>query len=271
MQHFQLPVREGSPAVLTAYLHDPSPEMPHRALRPAMLVLPGGGYMICSDREAEPIALEWFGRGYNAFVLRYTLIDEAQPAPLYRQPLLDAAAAMALLRQNAQAWQLQAQHIAVTGFSAGGHLAACLGVHWNDPDLPVDARPNALVLGYPVISTRAATGAGSLYAAQKLANGEPDWEHYFACEENVTADTPPTFLFTTFTDGVVDMRHSLAFAQALKTAGVPCELHLFDHGDHGYSLAGQETAAPTLPADPYLAVWRTLAAQWLNRLFAWSE
>ena len=86
MQHFQLSVRDSSPAVLSAYLHDVSPEMPERIRRPAMLVLPGGGYHFCSDREAEPFALEWLRRGYNTFVLRYTVISENDPAPLEQAP-----------------------------------------------------------------------------------------------------------------------------------------------------------------------------------------
>ncbi len=304
MQHFDLPVRENSPAVLTAYLHALSPEMPHRALRPAMLVLPGGGYVFCSDREAEPIALEWFCRGYNAFILHYTVITEDCPAPLYQRPLQDAAAAVALLRQHAADWQLDADKIAVIGFSAGGHLAAALGVHWKDFAAPRDAaapqdgsapqtldspqgatlpsgvvpdalayspRPNALVLGYPVISTRAESGPGSIYAAEKLAAGQPDWQRYFACEENVGPDTPPAFLFATFPDATVSIQHSLCFVQALHAAGVPCELHLYDRGDHGYALANEETAAPTLPADSHIASWRALAARWLNDLFDWHE
>lgn len=316
MQHFDLPVRENSPAVLTAYLHALSPEMPHRARRPAMLVLPGGGYVFCSDREAEPIALEWFCRGYNAFILHYTVITEDCPAPLYQRPLQDAAAAVALLRQHADDWQLDADKIAVIGFSAGGHLAAALGVHWRnfvsprdfvspkdfvsqrdfvspqdavspqDPALLKDPaapqgvvpdalayspRPNALVLGYPVISTRAESGPGSIYAAEKLAAGQPDWQRYFACEKNVGPDTPPAFLFATFPDATVSIQHSLCFVQALHAAGVPCEFHLYDRGDHGYALANEETAAPTLPADSHIASWRALAARWLNDLFDWRE
>lgn len=269
MQTFSLSVREDSPAVLTAYLHDLSPEMPARSPRPAMLVLPGGGYAFCSDREAEPVALDWFAQGYNVFVLRYTVISEAHPAPLYLQPLQDAAAALSLLRCRAAAWKLQPDHIAVIGFSAGGHLAASLAVHAGDPRLAPHCRPDAVVLGYPVISCRENCGIGNVYADEPLTAGEADWLHFFACEENVTADTPPAFVWATCTDNAVDPLHSLRFVQALHAAAVPCELHLFDHGLHGYSLASAETGNPDLPADAGLGCWCTLAHRWLGDLFGW--
>ena len=273
MKVLECPVKENSPAVLTAYLHDVSPEMPQRTVRPAMLVLPGGGYHFCSDREAEPLALEWFQRGYQAFVLRYTVIDDAHPAPLYQLPLQDAAAAMALLRRNAAVWQLDAQKIAVIGFSAGGHLAATLGTQWHDAALSDEnIRPDALVLCYPVISTREEAGFGALYAAEKLTSGEPEWLTYFAAEENVREDTPPALVWTTFGDHCVNIAHSLRFVQAMHQAGVACEFHLYDHGEHGYSLATAETAAmPTLPPDAHIASWSALAEQWLGRLFGWQK
>ena len=272
MKHFQLPVRDGSAAVLTAYLHDVSPEMPDRATRPAMLVLPGGGYHFCSDREAEPFALEWLRRGYNTFVLRYTVITETEPAPLYQKPLADAAAAISLIRKNAAEWGIDPHRIAALGFSAGGHLCGSLAVHWDDERLAApDARPDAVVLSYPVVSPREAAGEGSIYVAEKLTANEPEWLTYFAIEEQVRADMPPAFIWTTFEDGLVCPRHSLLLAQAMQRAGCPCELHMFDHGVHGYGLGNAETGNQYAPADKNLASWPSLAANWLNRLFGWEE
>ncbi len=268
MQYFTMPVREDSPAVLAAYLHDLSPEMKNRDLRPAMLVLPGGGYHFCSDREAEPIALEWLRRGYNVFVLRYTVISETIPAPLYLKPLCDAAAAMSLIRKNAGEWGIDPHRIAAIGFSAGGHLCASLAVHWDDERLAApDARPDAVVLSYPVVSPREAAGHGTVYVAEKLTASEPEWLEYFAIEEQLRADMPPAFLWTTFEDATVCPRHSLRLALAMQEKGIPCELHMYDHGHHGLSLSSMETGY----TDRQLATWTDLAAGWLNRLFDWEE
>ena len=272
MQLFQLSVLENSPAVLTAYLHEVSPEMNGRSPRPAMLVLPGGGYHFCSDREAEPIALEWFRRGYNAFVLRYTVISEAIPAPLYQKPLADAAAAMSLIRKNAAEWDIDPRRIAAVGFSAGGHLCASLAVHWDDERLAApDARPDAVILSYPVVSPREASGHGAVYVAEKLTQNEPEWLEYFAIEEQLRADMPPAFLWTTVPDATVCPRHTLRLALAMQEAGLPCELHMYDHGAHGYALGNAETGNQWVPADAQLASWTDLAAGWLNRLFDWKE
>ena len=268
MRSFQLSVRDGSCAVLSAYLHDASPEMKNRDLRPAMLVLPGGGYHFCSDREAEPIALDWFRRGYNAFVLRYTVISESTPAPLYLQPLADAAAAMSCIRKNAADWHVDPHRVAAVGFSAGGHLCASLGVHWDDARLAApDARPDALILSYPVVSPREAAGTGTVYVEEKLTAGEPEWLAYFAIEEQLRADMPPAFLWTTFEDATVCPRHTLRLTLAMQEAGIPCELHMYDHGHHGLSLSTAETGF----ADAQCATWLPLAAGWLNRLFGWEE
>ena len=126
-------------AVLTCYLQDQSPKMPNAAIRPAMLVVPGGGYQYCSDREGEPVALAYMAQGFNAFVLRYTA-DATTPID---KALQDGAAAMDYLRANAVELEIDPQQIAAVGFSAGGHLVASLGTL-----LPKAQRPNALVLGY---------------------------------------------------------------------------------------------------------------------------
>ena len=110
-------------AVLTCYLQDQSPKMPNAAIRPAMLVVPGGGYQYCSDREGEPVALAYMAQGFNAFVLRYTA-DATTPID---KALQDGAAAMDYLRANAAELEIDPQQIAAVGFSAGGHLVAAQG------------------------------------------------------------------------------------------------------------------------------------------------
>lgn len=160
-------------AVLTCYLQDQSPKMPNAAIRPAMLVVPGGGYQYCSDREGEPVALAYMAQGFNAFVLRYTA-DATTPID---KALQDGAAAMDYLRANAAELEIDPQQIAAVGFSAGGHLVASLGTL-----LPKAQRPNALVLGY-------AATLGAMWTV--AGRQEPDLHAL------VDDDTPPTFLFAT--------------------------------------------------------------------------
>ena len=141
--------------------------------RPAVVIFPGGGYDYTSDREAEPVANAYLAAGYSAFVVRYAVGADAR----HPHPLLDAAAAIALLRARAEEFHIDPQKIAVCGFSAGGHLAAHIGTQWHLPLLrdtlggkSEDFRPNAMVLGYPVIS---ATRGGHLYSFLNLTGPDP--------------------------------------------------------------------------------------------------
>lgn len=232
-------------AVLTAYLLDPSKEMPNMLVRPGILVLPGGGYRYCSDREAEPIAMAFLAQGYNAFVLRYT-VGEGEAAA-FPQPLEDAQEAMALIRERAAQWNTLPQKIAAIGFSAGGHLAAALAAMGT-------VRPNALILGYPCILAS---------IGDVLSSPVP------SVNEFVTAETPPAFIFASCEDTSVPVEHSLAFASALDKAGVPFEMHIFGKGRHGFSLATPVVCSSkeSLEINRFTAPWVGLCVAWLNNLF----
>ena len=175
-------------AVLTCYLQDQSPKMPNAAIRPAMLVVPGGGYQYCSDREGEPVALAYMAQGFNAFVLRYTA-DATTPID---KALQDGAAAMDYLRANAAELEIDPQQIAAVGFSAGGHLVASLGTL-----LPKAQRPNALVLGY-------AATLGAMWTV--AGRQEPDL-HALVPVKNILV----------FADALAD--HSIPFALHLFPTG----------------------------------------------------
>ena len=155
-------------AVLTCYLQDQSPKMPNAAIRPAMLVVPGGGYQYCSDREGEPVALAYMAQGFNAFVLRYTA-DATTPID---KALQDGAAAMDYLRANAAELEIDPQQIAAVGFSAGGHLVASLGTL-----LPKAQRPTPLCWAMP----------------QRWAQCGPSLAPEPDLHALVDDDTPPTF------------------------------------------------------------------------------
>ena len=142
-----------SGAKLTGYLRDETNEMPAFNIRPAMLILPGGGYAFCSAREADPIAMQFLQAGYQTFVLEYTCAHTPEQAPLRWQPLIDAAGAILHLRRNAAKLRLDPFKIAVCGFSAGGHLAASTAILWDAAPVQKalgitaeEARPDAVLL-----------------------------------------------------------------------------------------------------------------------------
>lgn len=203
-------------AELTSYVQSDSDVLSNAAVRPAVLIFPGGAYQRCSDREAEPVALAYLAEGFNAFVLRYSVGPDAT----FDEAMSDAQAALTKIRENAAELRIDPTKIAVVGFSAGGHLAASLGT-------VSEVKPDALVLGYPVTLA---------YLGERVNTPIPD------AAEHVTAATPPTFLFATRDDQSVPIDNSLAFASALDRAGVEFEVHIYRSGTHGLSLAKPLTA-----------------------------
>lgn len=230
-----------------------------RANGTAVIVCPGGGYgILAADHEGRQVA-EWLNTlGVTAFVLRYRL------GPRYRHPapLQDAQRAIRYVRSRAEEYKLAPDRIGLWGFSAGGHLTATAGTHFeagnsNTAD-PIDrqsTRPDFLILAYPVISfTADYTHRGS---ARNLLGERPDPAllENLSNEKQVTAETPPTFLFHTDEDSGVPPENSVAFYLALRRAKVPAELHIYERGKHGVGLA---------PGDPVLSTWKERLAGWMN-------
>lgn len=264
-------LNEKAGAYLLRYTFDKSSEMPNVVKRPAVVVCPGGAYMYCSSREADPVAFQYMAAGYNTFVLEYSTKEHA----VFPNSLLDLCAAMKLIRENAEEFGVIEDQIAVLGFSAGGHLAASLGVYWNDPEIIEKSgckngenKPNALMLIYPVISTSWMENGGEL--ARIIGNN--DWESTYKklnLQTAVTKDTPQTFLCHTARDGAVPTKDSIYFATALLDAGVPCELHIFPNGSHGMSIATPQVCVDG--GDKSFAQWVGLSISWLERLFGNPE
>jgi acetyl esterase/lipase len=223
----------------------------------AIIVCPGGGYTHLADHEGKPVA-EWLNTlGITAFVLKYRL----GPAYHHPAPMLDASRAIRLVRAHAKEWGLDPERIGILGFSAGGHVASTAGTHFDsgkpnakDPIERVSSRPNLMVLVYPVITMREKTHAGS---KKNLLGSDPTPElvTLLSNEEQVTKETPPTFLVHTATDTAVPAENSLLFVAALRKAGVPVELHLYERGPHGFGLGVK---------DPILATWPARCADWLR-------
>ena len=235
----------------------------HRAARgatgTAVIVAPGGGYgALAMDHEGRQVAALFNAMGVSAFVLRYRL------GPRYRHPIQlgDAQRAIRLVRARAQEFEVQPDRIGMMGFSAGGHLTSTAGTHFDtgrpDASDPVDragSRPDFLILGYPVISfDPAITHGGSL---RNLLGDTPDptLVALLSSDRQVTAQTPPTFLFHTTADTGVVPENSVRFYMALVKAGVPAEMHIFEKGPHGVGLA---------LGDPALSAWPTLLTNWLR-------
>lgn len=254
-------------AVLETYFLASSPDLKNSACRPVVLICPGGGYSYTSDREAEPVAMAFCARGFHACVLRYPCAPARFPAAL-----CSLARAVAWLRSQAERFGLDGGRVAVCGFSAGGHLAASLGVFWNAPFLAEQTgleaesvRPDRLVLGYPVISGGEFSHRGSFDALLGPDAGQQAREK-LSLERCVTADVLPVFLWHTATDPSVPVENALLFTAALRRAGVPFELHVYSVGGHGLSLATELTQnAQGAGVQPECAGWLDLAAAWLER------
>ena len=236
MRTVEIKLNEKNKVSLTGYLQDISTEYAGITKRPAVIVLPGGGYSVCSDREADIVALSYLNAGFHAFILRYTLKTvEAWPAPL-----ADYEEAMELLYSHREDWHIDMERIAVCGFSAGGHLAACAAT-------VSKYKPAAAILGY------AALKKDIVEICQKGAT---------VPLENVNRDTCPCFLFATRTDSIVDISKTLEFEQKLTENGVAFESHIYSCGAHGFSTGCEYMNGAELT---------TRAAHWVTESVGWLE
>lgn len=233
-----LQLKSNPGATLRAYLLDTSEEMPNMKNRPAVLVIPGGGYYSCSDREAEPVAMAFAVHGYNTFVLRYTV----GKGKSFKMSLGDAEEALGLIYENSECWHVIKEKVAAIGFSAGAHLAGALSTMGS-------VRPAACILGYPCILSE---------TSSILAFPVPSLDEY------VDDKTPPTFIFGSAADKTVPIINSVKYAEALAKHNVPFEMHIFAKGRHGFSLC-----TPSVCSDPESVIENARAAQWVKLCTDW--
>ncbi len=266
MTHERLFFTEKYPDVyLTSYLHEESPELAANK-RKAIIVCPGGGYEFRSRREAEPIALQFFAAGLNAFVLEYSICEEAANYA----PLIQACLAVKYLRENAERFYLNGD-VFVTGFSAGGHLAAWSGTMWHIPQVAEASggntelcKPTATIPCYPVISAdRSISHAGSVIALN--SHVDDDGIFRFSLEDFVDEKTSPAFLWHTADDPVVPVQNSIVYAASLAKYHIPFELHIYPKGPHGLALCNKVTFSqhPDHIA-PYAENWIEHAIRWID-------
>lgn len=241
-----------------------TPPKKHRSKK-AVIICPGGGYHgLAYDLEGTEIAKWYNSIGITAFVLKYRMPKRHTGNYKSKIPLSDAARAMKFVRKNADRWNIDPNQIGIMGFSAGGHLASTLGTHYNmdlftpdDPYEKISARPDFMILIYPVISMEDAyTHKGSM---QSLLGEHPSTEaqHLYSSDQQVDPNTPRTFLIHCLDDDVVDVANSIKMFQSLQEHKVPSELHVFPKGGHGFGLAVN---------NKQLAIWSTLLERWLNQL-----
>ena len=223
----------------------------------AMIVCPGGGYnMLNMNLEGSNVAQQLNALGITAFVLKYRLPDDATMVDKTIGPLQDAQRAILILKTRAKEWNIDTTRIGIMGFSAGGHLAASLGTHFNESfienGLNVSLRPDFMILVYPVISftdalaqkNSRATLVGKQADAQKIT--------FFSAELQVNSTTPTSFILHAGDDSVVSVRNSFAFYLALQKNKVPAGMHIFPAGQHGFLK------------DPAKTAWFGYCAQWLR-------
>ncbi len=258
-----MPRRDANGGYLNIYARTPSREVSPK-LRPAVMIMPGGGYEFVSDRESEPIALAFVSSGYSAFVLSYS-VRSAYPIPLN-----EAIMAVAYIRHNAKKYSVNRDKIAAIGFSAGGHLAGLLATSSLAERQTIlgnkgesDGKINAVVLSYPVI----AMNDFSHESTRKIIsdNGAVSYDA-LSVERRISSDSAPAFIWHTAEDGVVSVENLLVLASAYKKTGLPFALHIFERGCHGLSLSNKEVLDSDSDVATFKSVgkWLELALDWLK-------
>ena len=253
----------GASGYLNAYIIERCDEFSKNRLRPAMLVIAGGGYGFVSNREKEPIALYYLAQGFDSFTLEYSIEPISYP-----YQLLEGCMAMAYIRENADILGVDREHVSAVGFSAGGHLCAMLATISDEKEIKDFlgdkvslCRPDAVVLSYPVITLGEKTHYGT---SINISGGNEEIKGRLSMQNRVNEKSSPAFIWSTVDDATVPCENSLYMATAYKKAGVPFELHIFESGVHGSSLATEEVNTPNAP----VSEWTSLSVTWLkNRGF----
>lgn len=294
VESIAVPAQMTGEAELREYLLDPVSVAPKR-LRPAVIVCPGGAYRFCSDREAEPVVMQFLAMGYHCFCLSYSVAPENH----FPVSLWEAAKAVAQVRRHSEEWLVDPDQIYLCGFSAGGHLACSLGMFWNRKFTyeplgltAADVKPNGMILGYPVITGGPFAHRGSFENLLRKEGEDLTADEYFSryvdglsalrggcteeescgtmvdfvsLEKRASAESPRAFVWHTFEDGGVPVENSLMLAAALRSCGVNVELHIFPKGGHGLSLANEETSVPgSAQLVPAVQAWIPLVHTWID-------
>ena len=257
-------------ATITTYIKDSYPNDQDPFFRTLIVICPGGGYHHHSPREAEAIAVKLMDMGINSIVLRYSLSPVIYPAQLF-----EAAYAVKYAREHAKEWDVNPDRIFIAGFSAGGHVAGLLSTLWNSKETDKfceifecskdTIKPNAMILGYPVITSGEFAHKASF--ERSLGEKYDELVENVSIEKLVGKDTPPAFIWHTFEDRTVPMENSLLLVQALRKAEIPFDYHVFSRGMHGLGLGTIETASKNKNHyEPQVSTWPQLLKNWMEKL-----
>lgn len=258
--YFKLARNGATGGYLTVYARTPSNELKPK-LRPAALIFPGGCYQFLSDREGEPVALAFLGKGYVSFIMNYS-VNASYPVPLH-----ESLMAVAYVRENAERYSVNRDKVVTVGFSAGGHLAGLLATATKTEieSLPIKtpALPDATILSYPVVTMGEYTHECS---RSVISNGGKIPYDLLSVDKRVTNESVPAFIWHTTEDVDVPMENSLLLVRAYRRAGVPFSYMVFERGWHGLSLCNEETNDQKECDIRVSAVskWFELALDWLS-------
>ena len=240
--------------------------LPSKAIntKRAVLLFPGGGYQgLAYNWEGVDFAKTFNAKGVAGIVVKYRLpISKSISEKQYEVPLQDAQRAIRIVRSKAKEWGIDPEKIGIMGFSAGGHLASSLGVHYDVEVYPYQddadkfsARPNSMALIYPVISMQSATTHGGSRESLLGKNPSEELISRFSSEKQVNMSTPPTFLLHAMDDEAVPVENSTLFFEALRKNKIPSTSHIYPTGGHGFALALDH---------PLLKNWVVMYLDWLN-------
>lgn len=227
----------------------------------AVVVCPGGGYYGISHIGEGTEVAKWLNQlGITAVVLHYRLPDDAIMKDKSIAPLQDGQEAMRIVRRNAKVWGIDPNKIGIMGFSAGGHLASTVSTHFDEKVYsPIDstsARPDFSLLIYPVVSMDAAITHMGSRESLLGENPSPELVKHFSNALQITAKTPPAFMIHSLDDGTVPVENSMEYALAMKKNSIPCELHIYEKGGHGYGLGKKNSGTES--------TWKQACEKWLE-------
>ncbi len=232
--------------------------------RPCLIICPGGGYGMCSQREGEPIALKFLPSGFNVFVIKYSVAPHRFPTQL-----IEVAALMELIYKNADTWNCNTSKVSIMGFSAGGHLAAHYSNAFDCKEVrdvfPESKCVNATLLCYSVITADPChSHKGSFRNLLGINDVNDEIINKYSCDRLVNANTPPAFIWHTAEDQGVPVMNSILYSSALNKLKIPFELHIYPFGGHGLSTCDNQTMNDVTDYCQHAHAWLDNAKKWLK-------
>ncbi len=252
--------------MLCTYIMDASEELSIKD-RPLVLVCPGGAYRFTSDREADAVAVQFNAMGFHAAILRYSVAPDEYPTAL-----LELGSSLYHIRKNAKKWHVDVDKIILLGFSAGGHLALSYCCFWEEAFVAErlkaskeELRPNGLILGYPVVTSGEYAHVESIENLLGTRASDKELWAKMSLENQISKRVPRTFVWATYEDDLVPVQNTMLLADALIKAQVPVEVHVFEKGGHGLSMADWYTVDKDgFGMEKNCQEWIGLARNWMR-------